>query len=363
MDGKTYSLIGEAIYENQLKPFTFSAGLNVDWKYMDNVYSGDAESVNDIHSSGVYGFVQIKGCLQKLTYVAGFGLSNQRYRQESNHYSFWLTRPKLTLSYPVAKDWLLKYDFELSQHVSQVAMISDTRVRKNSMEWTVGNPSLKPSSRYEHQLTLSYSKPRFSNELILNYRINRNCNLAKYTRTEDNLFLYTQANQPHCNMLNVMESFRFDLIPDHLVLAMNGSIDRFFNKGDDYSHCYTGYNYGGALQGYLGKWSMTLYADNGWNFMEGENIGHQGANIVAKVGYRLGDFNFTLYMQNPFLAHPKIDSAELVNALVQKQVTMRNRSMGNRVQLSVAWCINRGKEYRHIERSIQNKERETGILR
>ena len=363
VDGKTYSLIGEAIYENQLKPFTFSAGLNVNWKYMNNVYRGDAESKNGIHSSGIYGFAQLKGNLSKLSYVAGFGLSNQRYHQGDNQYSFWLSRPKLTLSYPLSKAWQLRYDFELSQHISQVAMVSDTRIRKNKMEWTVGNPSLKPNARYEQTLTLSYSQPRFRNDLSVDYRINRNANLAKYTRTDDDQFLYTQANQPHCNMLYLMEEARYDIIPDHLIFAMNASINRFFNKGDDYLHCYTGYSYGGSMQGYLGKWAMMLYADNGWNFMEGENIGHQGINLQGSVGYRLGNFNLTLYVVNPFIAHPKMQSAELVNALIRKQVSYHNSSMGNMVMLSVAWRINRGREYRSIQQSIKNKERETGILR
>ena len=52
VDGKTYSLIAEAIYENRLKPFTFSAGTNLNWKYMDNQYLGDVISENGIRSWG-----------------------------------------------------------------------------------------------------------------------------------------------------------------------------------------------------------------------------------------------------------------------------------------------------------------------
>ena len=362
VDGDTYSLIGEAIYENRLKPFTFSAGVDWNWKYMSNVYSGDAQSENAIHSSGIYGFVQVKGKVAMLSYVAGMGLSNQRYRQDTNRYSFWLARPKVTLAYSLSDAWQLRYDFELSQHVSQVAMISDVRIRQNSMEWKVGNPSLKPNSTYEQSLTLSYSKPRFDNEVIVDYRINRNCNLAKYTRTADDQFLYTQANQPHCNLLYAMESARYEIIPDHLTFAVQASVNRFFNKGDDYNHCYTGYRYGGGLRGYWGKWSVAVYADNGWHFMEGENIGHQAANIQGSVGCRLGNFDLNVYVQNPFMDH-QTQRAEIVNALVRKQVAYRDRAMGNLVQLSVAWRINRGKEWRKIQQSIKNKERETGILK
>lgn len=197
----------------------------------------------------------------------------------------------------------------------------------------------------------------------MNYRINRHCNLAKYTRTENDQFLYTQANQPHCNMLYLTNDTRFDIIPDHLILSVNAGIYRFFNKGDEYSHCYTAYNYGGTLQGYWGKWTVMLYADNGWNFMEGENIGHNPPSLAASASYHMGDFDFTLYMHNPFMAHPKSYSAEIVNALLRKQVRGYDNSGGNLFRIGVAWNINRGKEYRKIQRNINNEERETGILK
>ncbi len=363
VDGNTYSLIGEAIYENRLKPFTLSAGVHLNWKYMDNVYSGDVESVNGIHTSGIYGFSEIKGSLAKLNYVAGFGLSNQRYRQGENSYNFWLSRPKLTLAYPFTSALQLRYIFELSQHVSQVAMISDTRIRTNSMEWMVGNPSLRPCGRYENTLMLMYQKPRISSSLELTYRINRHPNLAKYVRTDDNQFLYMQANQPYCNMLYVSNYTNIQLIPDHLSLMLNGGIYRYFNKGDEYFHCYTAYNYGGSLQGYWGKWSVMAYADNGWNFMEGEMIGHQPINLTASVSFRLSNFNLSLHIENPFMAHPKTDSSEIVNAMLHKQIMERNSVYGNVVYLSLSWNINRGKKYQEIQKNIQNKERETGILK
>ena len=361
--GNTYSLIGEAIYENRLKPFTFSAGVNVNWKYMDNIYRGSVESANGIHTSGIYGFAEIKGYLAKLDYTAGFGLSNQLYRQGENEYNYWLCRPKLSLSYPLSQIFQLRYVSELSQHISQVAMISETRIRQNSMEWTVGNPALKPSSRWENSLALVFRKPRVSSVLGVTYRNNHHCNLAKYTRTADNQFLYTMANQRHCNMLYANNYTRIDIQPEHLSLTVNGGIYRFFNRGDNYNHIYTAYNYGASLQGYWGRWTVGMSVDNGWKFMEGETIGHQGMHLDVSVAYHVGDFDLTLYMQNPFLAHPKSYSSKLVNEFLHKQMVNRSNSDGNLVMLGVAWNINRGKEYRKIEKSIQNKDRETGILK
>ena len=97
--------------------------------------------------------------------------------------------------------------------------------------------------------------------------------------------------------------------------------------------------------------------------MEGENIGHNPPSLAASASYHIGDFDFTLYMHNPFMAHPKSYSAEIVNVLLRKQVCGYDNSGGNLFRIGVAWNINRGKDYRKIQRNINNEESETGILK
>ena len=53
--GNTSSLIGEAIYENLLKPFTLSLGANYQLKYTRNTYTDDVDAINRLHNQYVYG--------------------------------------------------------------------------------------------------------------------------------------------------------------------------------------------------------------------------------------------------------------------------------------------------------------------
>lgn len=360
--GKTYSMIGEAIYENRLKPFTLSAGLNVNWKYMDNVYSGDVGSANGIHRNGTYAYVQINGSLSRLGYMAGVGVSNEHYRQRVHEYDYWLWRPKAQLSYPLFAGLSVMYSVEMAQHISDIAMISDTRIRQNSMEWKVGNPYLKPNSRLEQNVTLSYARPSLYTQLSAMYRMNTNCNMGKYTRTQDNLFEYTMSNQPHCNMLYLDSYTRVDIIPDHLTLTVTGSMARFFNRGDDYNHVYTAYSANGYLTGYFGRWNIQLSADSGWRFMEGEMKGYSAGTTIATVGYRIGNCNITAYWVNPFQRNSLRNRSVIVNRYVGKTVCQYSRDAGNAVQLSLTWRLGGGKKYRDVERKISNKDKVTGIM-
>ncbi len=362
VDGKTSSLIGEAIYENRLKPFVLSIGLSTNWKYISNTYRGDVASTNSIHRVGTYTYAQINGTLGKLGYMTGVGASYEHYRQGENEYGYWLWRPKLQLSYPLFEGMNVAYSVELSQHISNIAMISDTRIRQNSMEWKVGNPALKPSSRLENNLSVSYNRQGFYTQLSAMYRINRNCNMGKYTRTDDNQYLYSSVNQGHCNMIYLNSYSSVSIITDHLTMAFSGTMARFFNKGDDYNHCYTSCSASGYITGYFGKWTVQLSADSGWRFMEAEMKGCNAGTVMGAVGYRIGNCDITVYCVNPFQRNPLKYKSTIVNQWVNKCTSLHSKDAGNAVQLSVAWRLNGGKKYKEAERSLKNKDQVTGIM-
>ena len=286
-DGKTWSLWSEAIYENRLKPFTLSCGLQFLQRYSRGIYSGDVSATNDTHTSELYLFSQLKGLLGKLSYVGGLGVSRRYYRQGDITHNFWLFRPKLSVSYPLAENLKLNYDFEIYQHVSQIVNSSDVSIKKNAMETILGNPDIRPNRVTSHQLKLSYSTPRLTSELQGYYRLNAHCNMEKYIRKNDH-FYYTQTNADNDCRFFCFESYnQYDVVPQKLTATVYGGIYRFFNFGDGYTHTYTSFNGGCSLQAYLGRWTLGAYADNGWNFMEGEHRGHQAPAWYFTCNYRL----------------------------------------------------------------------------
>ena len=360
--GKTWSLWSEAIYENRLKPFTLSLGLQSGQKYIHNEYSGDAGALNDIHSSNVYMFGQLKGHQGKLGYMVGMGASNYYYRQDSRDDRFWLFRPKLTIAWPLVDGLKLKYDFEVSQHVSQIALVSDVRIKQNAFETLVGNPDIHPNRVTSHDLRLTYSNPQLTSELQGYYRLNAHCNMEKYSRL-DGHFYQTQDNADNeCNFFFIQSYNRYDIVPEHLSATVYGGIYRFFNFTDDYRHTYTAFNGGASLEAYLGKWTLTAYFDSGWNFMEGEHRGHQSADWYLTASYRLKNLTLSLYAQHPFCANPLSNKTEVLNRFIHKEVTMHNRDFGNMLTLNLSWTFSSGRKYRDIQRTMNHQDQDTGIL-
>ncbi len=363
INGRTYSLWSEAVYENQLKPFTISVGAQYGQRYSHNRYQGDVDATNDMHTSSLYLFSQLRGHLGKFSFMGGLGTSRRYYRQGDATQDYWFFRPKFTVSYPLTNRLKVKYDFEISQHTSQIALVSNVSIKQNAMETILGNPDIHPNRVISHQLKLSYSTSRFTSELQGYYRLNPHCNMEKYIR-QDGHFYQTQTNADNeCNFFYINTYNQWDIISEKLTATVYGGIYRFFNFGEDYTHTYTSFNGGCSLQAYLGRWTLGAYADNGWNFMEGEHRGHQAPAWYITCNYRLNDaFSISLYAQHPLSQHPLTNKTEVVSRYVQKEISQHSRDYGNMFTLKLSYRFDHGRKYRDIQRSMNHSDKETGIL-
>lgn len=364
VDGETYSLISEAIYENRLKPFTFTAGANYMQKYTKNKYTGDVNSVNPMHNRSVYAFAEIKGKLGPIRYVAGVGGSYLDYRQQAHDYQYWLFRPKASVAYNPVQAVQLKYDFQISEHVSRVAMISNTSIRNNSMEWTLGNPDIRPNREQAHTFQISYTHPRFQSFVQAYGKRCHQPNMATYIRTEDNRFVYTQLNQKEIDVLNLMLYANGWIVPDKLSIALSGTLFRCFNFGEDYTHCKTFYSGTASVQAYLGKLTLSAFMDSGFRFLEGETEGFNGSFVSLNASYRYKNLNLSLAWQQPFRNRYKQFQSDVYNRYVRKTTALHCRDLGNFVSLNIAWKFSQGRAYKDVRRNIEQKaDKDTGILR
>lgn len=362
VDGETGSFLSEAIYENKLKPFIFSAGLNYSQKYTHNEYSGDVSAVTPMHHNRVYLFSEIKGLWENVRYSAGVGASYLHYRQLSHSYDYLTFCPKVALSYNFTRTLQLSYNFQSGERTSRVAMISDAAIRTNRMEWTVGSPDLKPNREAYHKLQFSYTGSRLQANLQGFYKMCRRPNMAVYERTADNRFVYTQHNQKEIDALLLMAYASYWLYPEKLSITAYGGLFRCFNFGDDYTHCYTSYFATGSLNAYLGPVSLYLYADNGSRFLEGETKGYSGGDIVLKAAYTYRDWQFALIWQQPLQSRYKMYETEILNRNLHKKTALYSTDSSNLVSLTVTWRLNKGRRFREINRSIELKDNDTGII-
>ena len=363
VNGRTWSLESEAIYENKLKPFTLSAGLEHSLSFTNNEYTGDVSALNKMRRGELYLFSEVKGRWKQLGYSAGVGVANKTYSQENYSFNYWTFRPKLTLSYEILTGLSARYTFETYRRVSSYAMVSDARIRDNSREWKVGNPNLQPSRVLKNIIDVSYNGKRVSCGMNMEYRRDLGSNMSVYERTATDEFLYSQQNIGNIMMFVVQNYLRYDVVPERLSVTLFGGINRFFNISSLYRHHLTSYNYGGNVQAYLGRWTLTGYADNGWKFVEGEHEGRNGPAVYFGASYRWKKCNVSLFMQHPFQQHPAIQRGKVLNENLHKEYIYRSRDLGNMITLRFSWKLSKGKSYKEIDKKVQHEgNKQTSIL-
>lgn len=362
VDGKTASVLSEVKYENRLKPFTLSAGLDNKFKHAKNDYCGDASALTNTTQNNTYAFCEIKGALRAFRYSAGAGESYIHYNQDKHNYNLWTFRSKAMLSYDFTTGLQLRYSFSTQERASRVAMTSNATILTNSMERTVGNPDLKPSRDTEHSLRLSYNTSRFDTFIDCFFRHCHKPNMALYERTEDNKFIYTQINQKEIDVLNNSLYAGYWVVPEKLQVRASGGLMRCFNFGNAYTHCYTSWFCQGDVIAYLGKFTLRAYADNGSRFLEGETKGYSGAYTALQASFIHKDLQLSLTWANPLVNKHKEYEGELINTNLHKVTSNYNLDNGNNITLNFSWRMSHGKKHRSADKTINLKDTENGII-
>lgn len=364
---KARTMFAETVYENRLRPFTLSAGTTFDYNFTGVDYHGDTEAHNSILTQGVYMFAQIKGRLANLSYTVGTGASYRHYRQGSQRNDYWLWRPELQLSWSPWRPFRLSYNVSMTHKPPRLAYLGDATVRNNTLEFTAGNPALRPNKVIEQSITASLQLPSLYTQIMTAYRKSPDCTMPKIERmTADDgstYFLFTRTNQPAVNLFYVNNYTRYDVLPGKLSLNFMGGLYRCFNFGDDYTHHSSAFNWSAGADAYLGRLSLSAYVDNGWNFLEGETKNRQATVYYLTASYRLGDFNVSLFWQHCFQNRVKMNDAELLNRYVHKTMRMYSGDLGNMLTLSLTWRLSRGREHKSVNRNAVKRGGDTGIIK
>ena len=79
--------------------------------------------------------------------------------------------------------------------------------------------------------------------------------------------------------------------------------------------------------------------------MEGEHRGHQPAAWYLTASYQMKNVTLSLYAQHPFCARPLTHKTEVLSRYIHN-----------------TWHLSSGRKYRDIQRTMNHRDTETGIL-
>ena len=364
-DGKKYSFIGEGLYDKELKPFKLTAGLKYTQGYTKNVYTGSTNTTTDLHNSNLYAYGQLQGKLSKINYLAGIGLSRASFKETTDNYVFYTFQPNVSLSYSFLKYSFLRYRFSIAPLLPSLSALSNVRQDLEDFRVKVGNPSLKPYRRYRNSIYYQFKKKLVTVTFTEMYDYYRNPIMNDVFREDSNdqsTFVYTYNNQKKLQKISSYASISAGPVKDILTVSIEGGTDRYLSDGNTYYHQYTDWYFGSSLRANYKSWIFSTSVYTRENSLWGEtiNMGQSYNNIG--LYYKVKNCRIGLSMLFPYSNGYKAGDELLSNIAYSKSWT-HIKENGHMLMLNFAWSADYGKKHQPGEKTLNNSDNDSGIVK
>ncbi len=365
-DGARYSLIGEGAYKKSFEKVRLSAGLKYQQAYTRNRYTGSVDETADMHNSNLYAYTQVQGQWMKLNYGVGVGVSRQTFDESGEGFTFYTFRPVVQLSYPVFKGASLRYTFNSYPSLPSLSSLSDIRQQVTDIEVNRGNRELAPYRSYNNRLQFSWGNKIVSTQLTGSYLYSKNPIMQQIERVDfedgNYEFQYGIANQKSYSKLNGQLYVEVSIIPDILSVSGYGGVNRFESKGHLYSHTYTAWYAGGDVS--LNYKNFSFYGDisNRYESLWGEAVNYGEKSCSLQCSYKWKTLNFGVGMLYPFMSEGWSAGSKLMNHLVRKEEWTYIKDNGNMFVFTCSWDFNSGRQHKAGKKTMNNVDKETGIV-
>ena len=368
-DGKRYSLIGEGIYNKEWEKLVLSAGIKGNTAYTKNVYTGTNGKVLNMHNNSLYGYVQLQGKWQKLSYVLGAGVQRQAFNESDNRFSFITFRPSVSLSYPIFKNAQLRYSFFVTPYVPSLSNLSDVVQQQNNLELSRGNRELDPYRVYGNGLTFSWNTKKINVQLTGNYHYYDQPIMTSINPVQDEkgsyLLEYASANGKEHHHVNTRLNVQWKLIPDHLTISTYGGMNWYRSEGLDFSNEYTAWTVGFTLSANYKQFSLVAGADTRPKSLYGYYINYGEKNSYAQLTYSPHkNFSAGIACLYPFTPSGWTGGSRIVgNPYIQKKSWTHIKDNGNMFCLYFNWKFSSGRKHQSGRKTLNNSDRDSGIVK
>jgi hypothetical protein len=365
-EGARYSFIGEGNYQKSFEKVILTAGARYIQGYTSNRYLGSIDETTDMHNSSLYGYTQVQGEWKKLRYGVGVGIARQTFEEGGDGYTYNTFKPIIQATYTLFKGATLRYDYQQGTYVPSLSTLNDIRQQMTEIEYRVGNRNLKPYNSYSNRLILTWQGKRITAQMVGQYVYRKNPIMQQINRVDNAdgsyWFEYTTDNQKFYSQLNGQWAIVWNAIPDILSLTGYVGVNRFKSEGKSYLHHYTAWYGGGNVSFNYKNFSLYGSISSRYRTLFGESISYGEKDLSVDCTYTWKNLRVGVAMLYPFMSEGWSSGDKFINKLVQKDMWVYIKDNGNMLQFTLSWNFNSGRRHKAGQKSLNNSDRETGIV-
>lgn len=368
-DGNKYSLIGEGIYSKEWKKIVLTAGVKGNAAYTKNIYKGSNDKVLRMHNNSLYGYVQLQGEWQKVSYIIGAGVQRQAFSESDNSFSFVTIRPSVSFSYPFFKNTQFRYSFFITPYAPSLSQLSDVPQQLNNLEISRGNRDLIPYRVYSNRLTFSWNTKPINVQLSGDYNYyDKPIMTAINPVQEENgnyLLQYASENGKEHHSANVRLNVQWKVIPNYLMVSAYGGVNWYRSDWSDFSNEYTSLIGGFSISANYKQFSIISGANTRPKSLYGYYINYGEKYSYAQLNYT-PDKNLSIGFAclYPFTPSGWTGGHSIVkNTYMKKKSWTYIKDNGNMFCLYFNWKFNSGRIYQSGSKTLSNSDRDGGIVK
>ncbi len=354
LDGKTYSLIGEADYEKTWKNGRFTAGGRHTQSWSENTYK-ILDVKDKMRLAETYGYAEYWRRLgNKVDITLGVGASHYYNNNvDVKKSSEWVFRPKLNVRYVISNSSTLRFDFNSYGNAPSLSQITSVEQAIDKTQVSVGNANLNTFTSYKFGLQYEFNKNWFYGRFRGEYQYHNKPIMEDKYWGENNI-ISSYANHRDAQIQKYSFTFRIQAIKDWLSFSGNLGFNRYIMHGNDYTHCYNNTYFNGQME--LTHWNFTLFSMimTNYNNFWGESInGGENLTLIA-LAYKHKDWNFFGGMMNPFTNNYKRESSNW-NKYAGYERATHIKGIQQLVAFGFSWNIQWGRKHNADQKRLNNE--------
>lgn len=360
-DGDKYSLIGELIYERNLKSGKLNMGMKHTQSHVSNTYDGDISSKVEMNTAESYLFAEYQGGLKKVNYTVGIGVMRTYNEQERATQEKYIFRPSLTISYNAPANIFMRYNAFMSGYSPSLSGLSDVEQIIDAYQIRRGNPQLKSVTFFSNSMSASWRRRLVSIELFGRYSYDHKP-IMEETLYENGKFVRTSANQRGFHRLNL--SATVQVAPswlNYLSVSVTPFFNRYISYGNNYTHTYSNFGLRGSIMGMYKNWSAMVQMNTSYQDLWGETITKDEKEHSIAIGYNRDKWSVQAMIVNPFTKKYDNENVNL-SGLASSRYVCYTKNFTRALMINVSFNLDFGKNHRESGKRINNSDTDTGIL-
>lgn len=357
-DNKTYSLIAEILYNDNLWKGNFNVGAYYRFKNLRQIYNANDKSRINTHQEYVYG--DYSRGFGNFSFNLGIGLENNQYQITSNKSSnYFSVRPMLTLNLQLNKHSSIRLSSAVKTLVPDIGNLTNNKVSIDEHFYKQGNPELKPSRYIDNSLSFQFSSAdgKWYIAPTLNYVYSPCVNMPVISIDKEDVIQSVAG-------VDDASRFKFMLSSSYRPVSWMSIQPYYYFRYYKYNtllsrvrHCA---NNGGIRLFFTPKqWQFLLQVNSPTEMLDGDVSEKNEFSMIMSALYKMKRMSFGLeYQHSPKLGIIRSD----VNNFSYSEATQWN-CMKHLVKVTFTYYLYKGKTYNQGNKRINNSDNDSGLTK